>query len=392
MKFETKAVHHGDRKKAGNYIPSSLPIYTAASYFYDSMDQLDRIFGREEQGPSYARYDNPTRTALEELVNSLEGGHGAVACSSGMAAMHMAILAALIDRPRKVVAANALYGATTNMLLNIFSPLGIETTFVDICNQAAVEAAIAEEKPGAVVMETVSNPLLRVGAMDKIAEASQRANAALIVDNTFSTPVLVRPLEHGASMSVHSATKYMGGHGDVMGGIIIADKDHYEPVKTISRTMGPILGPFESFLTMRGIKTMPLRVERQCQNACRIASWLAIHPRVERVYFTGDPAHPDAATIARLFPKNLTGAMLAFELKGAAKPEVFKFMERLNMIVRATSLGDVHTMVLYPVMASHRDIAPKTRERMGIRDNLVRLSAGIEAPEDIIADLEQALS
>jgi cystathionine gamma-synthase/methionine-gamma-lyase len=241
-------------------------------------------------------------------------------------------------------------------------------------------------------METVSNPLLRVGDMSKIAEIARRANAALVVDNTFATPVLVRPLELGANIVVHSATKYMAGHGDVMGGIIIADKENFDPIRTMSRTMGPVMSPFESYLTMRGIKTMPLRVERQCQNACKVSSWLATHPQVDRVYFTGDPAHPDAATIARMFPKNLTGAMLAFELKGAAKPEIFRFMEALKMIVRATSLGDVHSMVLYPAMASHRDISPKQRERMGIRDNLLRVSVGIEAVEDIIADLEQAFA
>jgi cystathionine gamma-synthase/methionine-gamma-lyase len=155
--------------------------------------------------------------------------------------------------------------------------------------------------------------------------------------------------------------------------------------------MGPNMSAFEAYLTMRGIKTMGLRVERQCANACKVASWLASHPRIEKVHFTGDPAHPDAAAIARLFPKNLYGAMIAFEMKGAGRDEVFAFMERLKMIVRATSLGDVHTMVLYPAMASHRDLAPKQRQRLGIGDNLIRISIGIEAPEDIVADLEQAL-
>jgi cystathionine gamma-synthase/methionine-gamma-lyase len=191
-------------------------------------------------------------------------------------------------------------------------------------------------------------------------------------------------------MSVHSATKYMSGHGDVLGGVLIADEAHYNAAKTIARTLGPNMSPFESYLTMRGIKTMGLRVERQCANACKVASWLASHPGVDRVHFTGDPKHPDAATITRLFPKNLYGAMIAFELKGAGRDEVFRFMERLKMIVRATSLGDVHTMMLYPAMASHRDLAPKQRQRLGIGDNLVRVSVGIEAPEDIIADLEQA--
>lgn len=390
MKIESKMVHSGDRRKAGDYIPVTTPIYTASSYFYDSMDQLDRIFGREEKGPAYARYDNPTNCALEELVTELESGHGALACASGMSAVHLALLAALLDRRKHVVAANALYGASTSMLMNIFAPFGVETTFVDVCDLAAVEQAVAETKPGAILMETVSNPLLRVGAMDRIAEIAKKSGAALVVDNTFATPLLVRPLELGASMVVHSATKYLAGHGDVLGGMIVCDEAHFAVVRTLSRTMGPVMSPFESYLTMRGIKTMGLRVERQCSNACRVASWLATHPAVDRVHFTGDPAHPDAATIARLFPKGLYGAMVAFELKGAGRDEVFRFMEKLKMIVRATSLGDVHTMMLYPAMSSHRDVSPKQRLRVGIRDNLIRISTGIEAPEDIIADLEQA--
>ena len=155
---------------------------------------------------------------------------------------------------------------------------------------------------------------------------------------------------------------------------------------------GPVLGPFESYLTMRGIKTFPLRMERQCANACRVAQWLSAHPKVERVHFTGDPSHPDAAVIRRLFPQGLYGAIVSFELKGSGRKEVFRFMDALKLVVRATSLGDVHSMMLYPTMSSHREISPKHRERMGIRDGLVRLSVGIEAPEDIIADLEQSLA
>jgi cystathionine beta-lyase/cystathionine gamma-synthase len=168
-------------------------------------------------------------------------------------------------------------------------------------------------------------------------------------------------------------------------------RQHYESVRTLSRAIGPVLGPFESYLTMRGIKTFPLRMERQCANACRVATWLATHPQVERVYFPGSPEHPDAATIRRLFPPNLYGGIVSFELKGAGRQEIFRFMDALRLIVRATSLGDVHSMMLYPVMSSHREVSPKHRERMGIRDNLVRLSVGIEAPEDIIEDLAQAL-
>ncbi len=391
MKFQSKTVHSGDRKKAGNFIPSTTPIYTASSFFYESMHQLDRVFGRDEIGPSYARYDNPTTTALEELVNDLEGGHGAFACSSGMMAAHVAVLAALVDRPKRVVAGHVLYGATTHMLSTIFGAIGVETEFVDLCDLAAVEKAVTETKTGAVVMETITNPLMRVAELDRIAKIARKANAPLIVDNTFATPMLVRPLDLGANMVIHSATKYLAGHGDTLGGIIISDKENFETLTTLRRAIGPILGPFESYLIMRGIKTLALRMERQCENACKIATWLASHARVERVHFPGDPSHPDAAVISRLLPKNQFGAMMAFELKGAKKHEVFEFMDKLRMIVRGTSLGDVHTMILYPAMASHRDLAPKLRARLGIHDNLVRISVGIEAVEDIMADLDQAL-
>jgi len=390
MKIQTKAVHAGDRKKAGSFIPVTTPIYTASSYSYGDMTELDRVFAREQAGPAYARYDNPTNAALEELAGELEGGHGALACSSGMAAIHISMLAALADRRKSVVAANAMYGATVSLLMSILEPSGVAVHWVDICDLEAVKKALEEHRPGAVLMETVSNPLLRVGAIDRIAEMTKAAGAALIVDNTFSTPMLVRPLELGANIAVHSATKYLAGHGDVLGGLAVTDEEHYEPLRGFSRIYGPVLGPFEAYMTMRGIKTFALRMERQCKNACQVASWLASHPGVERVYFPADPSHPDRQTIQRLLPEGLYGAMVSFELKDAGQGEVFTWMDRLKLVVRATSLGDVHTMVLYPSMSSHREISPKQRERMGIRDNLIRISVGIEAAEDILADLEQA--
>ena len=391
MKFDTKAVHVGDRKKPGAYVPVTTPIYTATSYFYDSMEQLDRVFGHEEEGYCYARHENPSAAALEELVTSLEGGHGGLACGSGMAAIHAAVATALMDRRKSIVAANAMYGATVNLLMTVFEPSGVSVQFADMCDVDAFQAAVAEAKPGCILIETISNPLLRVGQIDRIAEMARQAGAALVVDNTFATPLLVRPLELGAHFSVHSLTKYLAGHGDVMGGIAIADRQHLEALRALSRAIGPVLGPFECYLAMRGIKTFPLRMERQCANACRVASWLSTHPKVERVHFTGDPRHPDAATIRRLFPANLYGAMISFEIRDAGRKEVFGFMDALKMIVRATSLGDVHSMVLYPPMSSHRELSPKHRQRMGIGDGLVRLSVGIEAVEDIIGDLEQAL-
>ena len=391
MNLHTKAVHAGERRKAAAQTPVTTPIYTAASYSCDSMEQLDRIFGREEEGYCYARYDNPTNAALEAQVNALENGHGALACASGMVALQMALATALIDRRKSIVAADALYGASVGLLMNVFEPSGVSVRFAGVCDLDGLRAAVREARPGCILMEAISNPLLRVGQIDRIAEIAREAGAALIVDSTFATPLLLRPLELGAHFSVHSLTKFLSGHGDVLGGVVISDAEHYEALRRLSRTIGPVLGPFESYLAMRGIKTFPLRMERQCANACLVADWLAAHGRVERVYFTGDPAHPDAAAIRRLFPPGLFGAMVSFEVRGAGKPEIFRFMDALKTIVRATSLGDVHSMMLYPAMSSHRELSPKHRERMGIRDNLVRLSVGIEAPEDIIGDLEQAL-
>ncbi len=392
MDIHTKAVHAGEQKTAGPHVPSATPIYTASSFFYKDMEQLDRVFGRETPGYCYSRFDNPTNAALEELAASLENGHGALACASGMAAIQTALMAALNTRRKSVLAADALYGATIGLLSKVFEPLGVEVNFVDACDLGAVEAAIDAHRPGCLLMETVSNPLLRVGELDRIAQLARAAGAAFIVDNTFGTPLLVRPMELGANMVVHSATKYLGGHGDVLAGIVVSDAEHYDTLRMFSRTCGPVLGPFESYLTMRGIKTFPLRMERHCANACRIAAWLKDNPKIERVHFPGDPAHPDAATIRRLLAPGLYGGMVSFEIKDAGRERVFRFMERLKLVIPATSLGDVHSLILYPVMSSHRDVPPKQRERIGIRDNLVRLSAGIEAPEDIISDLDQALA
>lgn len=389
------AVHAGDRKRPSGdqpaWVPVTTPIHTAASYFYKDMADLDRVFGNEIPGQSYGRYGNPTSDALEELVTALEGGAGALACATGMAAIHMALSTALIDRRRSIVASHQLYGATLGMLAKVFEPAGVDVTYVDFCDEPAVAAAIEKKRPGAVLMETASNPLLRVPALDRIGALARAIEAPVIVDNTFTTPLIVRPFEHGASFVVHSLTKYLSGHGDVMGGIAIADEANLASLRALSRTVGFTLGPFECYLAMRGIKTFPLRMERQCANAKKVAEWLSARPEVDRVYFPGTPNHPDAANVKRLFADGLYGAMVSFEVKGADRDRVFRMMNALRLIVPATSLGDVHSMMLYPAMASHRDIAPKHRARLGIHDNLVRLSVGIEAVEDIIADLDQAL-
>ena len=392
MKLESLAVHAGDRKRNGDsFVPVTTPIYAASSFYYPSAEMLDRVFGKEVPGQTYTRYNNPTTNALEEQIAALEGGQWALAASSGMAALHLAVLTALTDRRRCIVAGPVLYGASIRLLMDFFEPFGVEVHFADPNDPAAWEAAVAEHKPGCVLVETITNPVLRVTPLDTVVASAHRHGALVVVDSTFATPLLVRPLELGADLVVHSLTKYLGGHGDILAGVVVTREEFRPIMETISRTIGGVISPFEAYLAMRGIKTFALRMARQCANACRVASWLATHPRIERVNFPGDPNHPDAAVSRRLFPPGLFGAMVSFEVKDAGREEIFRSLDALKMIVPATSLGDVHTMVLYPPMSSHRDLAPKHRQRLGISDNFLRVSVGIEAPEDIVEDLAQAL-
>lgn len=391
MNIHTKAVHAGDRKQAPAQIGVTTPIYTAASFIPTSLAEQDRIFGAEEQGYSYQRYLNPTNAALEEQMTALEGGCGCLATASGMSALLIALHAALMDRTHSVICSRDIYGATIKLLDGVFAPFDVKVRYVDLTDLNALDAAIAQEKPGAVLLETISNPVLRVADIEAIAGRCRAVNAALIVDNTFATPLLVRPIELGAHIVVHSVTKFLSGHGDVLGGLVIGDEEHHAMVRYLSRIYGPVLGPFESYLAMRGAKTFPLRMERQCRNAQGLAAWLRNHPRVSRVHYLDDPAHPDAATIWKLMTDGLYGAMVSFELAGAQKQDIFRFVDSLKLVVNASSLGDVHSMVLYPWIASHREVPPKMKAEMGVTESLLRVSAGIEDLDDIIADFSQAL-
>ena len=397
MKLSTVAVHAGDRKKPGKFVPVTTPIYNASSFSYDRTEDLDKVFRGEEEGQSYSRYGNPTTDALAEQVATLENGSFSQVCSSGMAAIHLALLVGLTDRRKSIVAANVLYGQTITLLMDVLQPAGIDVQFSDPCDLEAFEAKVDETKPACILLETISNPLMRVPALNRIAAIAQRNGAVLIVDSTFATPVLIRPLEMGANIVVHSTTKYLAGHGDVLGGALVSTEEFRPVCEVLSKTLGVNLGPFESYLTMRGIKTLPLRVERQCRNSLLIADYLKQHSRIERVHFPGDNDHPDYDIARQIFTANEDGkpqfgGMLSFEVKDANREAVFEIIDRLKLIVRAASLGDVHSMILYPSMSSHRDLAPKHRLRLGINENLLRLSVGIDDPEDVIADLEQALS
>jgi cystathionine gamma-synthase/methionine-gamma-lyase len=403
-RFDTRAVHAGERRSRrpdgsgngrGDFYPVSTPIYASTTFSHPDIETTDRVLGGEEEGYSYARYDNPTVRAFEDAVGSLEGLRGearAFAFGSGMAATHAALAAAELTGGASALAAEQLYGSTATLLVQVFGANGVETRFLDAYDLGLVEKKVAELRPRAVMVETISNPLLRVADIGGLAEITRAADAALIVDNTFGTPYLQRPLDLGADIVVHSATKYLSGHGDLTAGVVVAGPPFDAAVEGIRKLVGGVLGPFEAWLAHRGLKTLPLRMGRQCANAREIATRLSKHPKILKVNHPSLADHPDRETAGRVLSD--TGGLVSFEL--AVDPEegrdaAFRFLNALELCVKAPSLGDVYTLAIHPATSSHREISPSRRERLGVRENLVRLSVGIEHPEDIVADLEQAL-
>jgi cystathionine gamma-synthase/methionine-gamma-lyase len=355
------------------------------------MDDLDAVFAGERPGYVYSRYSGPTVAAFQQAVASLEAAPAAQAYASGMAALHAALLAGGARQGASIVAALDLYGATYSLLTGLLSTLGVQTHLVDVGDLAAVEAAVQGAKPQLVLVETISNPLLKVADVPRLAEIAHRSGALLLVDNTFASPYLYNPLSAGADYVIHSATKYLAGHGDVLAGVVVTSEENQRRLFELNKLIGASLGPFEAWLALRGLKTLPLRMRRQCQNAAQVAAWLHSQPRIARVNYPGLPDHPQHALAASLFGGGGFGGMLSFEIAEAGKAEVYRFMEALQLCLPATTLGDIYTLVLHPATSSHRSLSPAERQRAGITDNLMRLSAGIEAVEDILADLEQAL-
>jgi cystathionine gamma-synthase/methionine-gamma-lyase len=389
----TQAVHAGEGLAPPEGQPVSTPIYLSATYTYPDMGDLSDVLGGERDGYVYARFGSPTVAALEKAVAALEDAEGAVALASGMAALHLALVQAGVTPDTPVVAASDLYGATHTLLARFF-PASERTPlrYVDMSDFDAAQAAIAETRPRAVLLEVMSNPLLKIADLPSIAEAAHRAGATVIVDSTFTTPFLIQPLKQGADVVVHSATKYLGGHGDVMAGVVAADATRIKALRDLLKIYGGNLGPFEAWTVLRGIKTLPLRMREHCANALKVARRLSDHLGVSRVWYPGLPNHPQRDLARRLFREGCFGGMVAFEVREAGEPEVFRFMESLRLIQTAPSLGDVSSLILYPAIASHRGLSRQERYRLGITDGVVRLSVGIEQADDIIADLDRALA
>jgi len=391
--LHTLAVHAGQYEpKPG--APSAPPIVTASAWTYADMEALDAALGSAEAGYVYARNAAPTQAAFESAVNALEQGAGAAAYASGMAAINGALTTALTGQPRKLIVATELYGATQTLVKLLATHMGLALHWVNIRDLAAVGAALQAEPAGGVLLcETLSNPLCHVADVPALMALAQAAGARSVVDSTFSTPYLIQPLTLGADFVVHSATKYLGGHGDVLAGVVVAARAEDADALRRTRTLlGSNLSPFDAYLALRGLRTLALRVREQNRNAQGLAEWLAAHPRVAGVHYPGLAASVDHAVAARLLRPGCFGAMLAFDLAGAGRAEVFAFMQRLTIIQRLATLGDVATLAAYPAHASHRALTPEQRAALGIGDGCVRLSAGIEALEDLTADLAQALS
>jgi cystathionine gamma-synthase/methionine-gamma-lyase len=390
--FQTRAVHAGERVSPAEYRPVATPIWPTVGYLYESMDDLDAVFAHTKPGQVYLRYSNPTVEAFEAALADLEGAEAAQAYGSGMAAIHAAFLGAGAKAGASVVAALDVYGATFTLLRDLFTSLGINVRMVNVSDLDAVAKAVEETHATVLYVESISNPLLKVADVPSLAALAHRHGASLLVDNTFASPYLFNPLSNGADYAIHSATKYLSGHGDVLAGIVATSKENKSKLFELNKLIGSVLGPFEAWLALRGLKTLPLRLKQQCNNAMQVAEWLQAQPRIAKVNYPGLAEHPQHDLASRLFEGRGYGGVLSFEIAGADISKVFRFMESLTICLPATTLGDIYSLVLHPASASHRGLTAEERSRVGIPDNLVRLSAGIEAAEDILADLEYALS
>jgi len=277
------------------------------------------------------------------------------------------------------------------MLNRLFTELGAQVTLVDVTDLDATEAALKESHPVILVAETISNPLLKVADQPALIELAHRYGAQVMIDNTFASPYLCNPCAYGADYVMHSVTKFIAGHGDVLAGVIVTSAANRKRMYEMNKMIGSTLGPFEAWLAQRGLKTLPLRMRQQCDNALAAARWLSAHPRIAHIHYPGLASHPQHELAARLFQDRGFGAVLSFEIAGADKKAAFRFMDALKLCMPATTLGDIYTIVLHPASSSHRALTEAERAGIGVRDGLVRLSLGIEDTDDIIADLAQAL-
>ena len=385
--FATLAVHAGEPPCR---VTGALdtPIYQSTTFVSTSADEMAAVYGEEKFGYMYTRYGNPTIRALEEKLQKLEGGEAALAFSSGMAAISSAILG-YVKMGDHVVASRSLYGAAYNFLNRKLPRMGASTTFVESTRVEDFEKAI-RPNTRMIYFETPSNPVLAILDIAALAALGRSRGIPTMIDNTFASPALQQPLCLGVTVAVHSATKYLCGHGDAMGGAVIGPKPYIdELVHEIIRDFGGVISPFNAWLILRGIRTLHLRMPAHCSNAQKIAEFLGQHPKVERVNYPGLPKHPGHEVAAKQM--KAFGAMISFEVKGGYESGK-KVMDRVKVFARAASLGDTRSLIVHSASTSHRAVPRDQRLAIGVTDGLVRLSVGIEAADDLLQDLDQALA
>ena len=384
--FATRAVHAGQNPDP-QYGALSTPIYQTSTFVFKDVAQGAARFAGDEEGYIYTRLGNPTITALEQKIAVLEGGEDAAAFGSGMAAVS-AVIMALVDQGDHVVHSSALYGCTFAFLHELISRFGVTATGVDTADLEAVKKAIRPNTK-VVYIESPTNPTMRITDIKEVADIAHAHGAKVVVDNTFMTPYLQRPLELGADVVIHSATKYINGHGDVVAGLAIADKETMSAIKmTTLKDIGGIMSPFNAWLILRGLKTLPVRMDRHNSNAMAIADFLEHHPGVAKVYYPGLESF-DQHELAK---KQMSGfgGIMSFGLKGGFEAGV-RLMNGVKLCHLAVSLGDVDTLIQHPASMTHSVVPEEERLAANITPGLVRLAVGLEDVEDIIADLKQAL-
>ncbi|MDB5081028.1 MAG: Cystathionine gamma-synthase [Chloroflexi bacterium] len=386
-RLATEAAHAGEIAERGLSHSVAQPIYQTTVHSFKSLEDLDRVQTNPEEGWFYYRNASPNRTAFETAMARLEGAEAAVSAGSGMGAIFIA-LSAVLKSGDHIIADEKIYGGTFALLTQQLPRFGIETTLVDTADDLAVRTAL---RPTTRVLffETITNPTMQVSNLPALADLARKLGLYSFVDATFSTPAVCRPLQWGVDIVLHASTKYIGGHSDALGGIVAGRADIVRAANMAGRMMGVTQGPFDAWLNVRSLKTLPLRMAAHSRNAQIVAEWLEKHPAVGQVMYPGLPSHPQHELAKKLMPDGLYGGMLGFEL--AAGPQALSpFVKALKEIQLVPSLADVITTLSHPAITSHRSLTPEQRAGIGVRDELLRLSVGIEDPADILEDLEQA--
>lgn len=389
--LETQCTHAGERWERYDFWSSSTPIYNATTYFYDTFDQLEeRIFYRAP-GYVYSRYGTPTTTTLERALSTLEGADATLVCASGMAASHLALLAAGAGRDCPILCSSDVYGSVYTMVEDVFPHLGARTAFADFTDLDRLDEALTQTQARIVYFEVMTNPLTRVIDAPAVVELAHRHGARVIVDNTFTTPYLLQPFQFGADFVCHSVSKFLSGHGDVLAGSVGCREGDFTALHAMLIQVGCALGPNEAWLALRGLKTFALRMERHCANALAVARFLESHPLIARVRYAGLPTHPQHAVARRIFPDGRSGAMLSFDVADCDQVRAVRFLDALRLVLPATTLGDIYSLIVNPARSTHRWLGPERLAELGIQPGTFRMSVGIENVDDIQADLDQAL-